>query len=350
MSDIPVRASNNFGFLRLLFAALVVFGHSPELIDGNRSRELLTVIFGTLSLGELAVNGFFLISGYLITKSYLQTKSASRYLLKRALRIYPGYLTAYFVCLLIVGPLAGGSLSALSAADVLKHIANAARFGIPYMAGAFSELPYPSLNGSLWTIFYEFGCYIALMFFGLFGILKFRSVFLVMVATLLVTATILHSLQPFQGIAYILFQFIRFLAIFCVGAFFFLYKDRIPYNRNMAIGAVLLLLPLMFTVLAEAATAIFGGYILFWFALTVKTGALSRIGENTDLSYGLYLYAWPVQNLTISLYRDISPYLLSAITIVVAGAIAYLSWTLVERPFLLLKDFTARARERARTP
>ncbi|RYD28140.1 MAG: acyltransferase, partial [Lysobacteraceae bacterium] len=77
---------------------MVVLAHTPELIDGNRSRELLTRLFGTISFGELAVNCFFIVSGYLISASYLNSPSAGSYLSKRVARIYPGFIVAFAIC------------------------------------------------------------------------------------------------------------------------------------------------------------------------------------------------------------------------------------------------------------
>lgn len=66
----PPDRTNNFNLLRLIFAVLVLLAHSPEIVDGNRDRELLTMLGGILSFGELAVDGFFLLSGYLIMQSW----------------------------------------------------------------------------------------------------------------------------------------------------------------------------------------------------------------------------------------------------------------------------------------
>ena len=97
--------NNNFGFLRLFFAILVIVSHSPEAIDGNRTREILTNLFGTISFGELAVDGFFLISGFLIYKSYENSSSFKNYLSKRLLRIYPGFVVAHFFFIFCIVPI-----------------------------------------------------------------------------------------------------------------------------------------------------------------------------------------------------------------------------------------------------
>jgi peptidoglycan/LPS O-acetylase OafA/YrhL len=129
---------------------------------------------------------------------------------------------------------------------------------------------------------------------------------------------------------------IRLCAAFCCGGAFYLFRDRISYTRNAAIAATAVLLPLMFICrVAETALLILGGYLLFCFAFKVKSQKLNRIGREVDLSYGIYLYAWPIQNLLIWYYRsNISPTLLFAITTTMASAMAYASWSLVEAPFL----------------
>ena len=98
------RLENNFGALRLFFAVLVILSHSFELIDGDRSREIATRVFHTLSFGELGIYGFFLISGYLVTKSFEKSRSVGEYVFKRVLRIYPGYVVAFVLCVMAKVP------------------------------------------------------------------------------------------------------------------------------------------------------------------------------------------------------------------------------------------------------
>jgi peptidoglycan/LPS O-acetylase OafA/YrhL len=335
------RLENNFGALRLLFAILVILSHSFELIDGDRSREIATTVFHTLSFGELGVYGFFLVSGYLVTKSFEKSCSVGEYVFKRILRIYPGYVVAFVLCVMAIGPFVGGRLTVSSSITVLLRIA---LLQPPEMQGVFAGMPYPSLNGSMWTIAYEFRCYLLVILLGVTGLLSKRIVLAILTAGALALSA-LHvqisdwlSFWQLAALIGVPSTTLRFTAIFGCGALFYLYRDRIQYNGRSAILAGSGLIILMFSRhCAEVAVPILGGYTLFWFAFNVRSPTLAGIGHEVDLSYGVYLYAWPVQNLLIWLNPGISPWLVFIATMAIVGPLAFGSWWLVEKPFLSLK-------------
>ena len=357
MSEPPASASlrrtgNNFGFLRLVFALLVIVSHSPTLVDGDNSRELWSRTFGSFTFGGVAVDGFFLISGYLITKSFETSKTISDYLLKRVLRIYPGYMVAFVMSFAVVGYLAGGDLAGLSLFAWFREIIFMLLLNNPDMPGVFAGLHFPHLNGSLWTIAYEFRCYLLVIVFGAIGLLKKRWLYLILTLSLIpIGLTQVFDLrmpfemQPYKNvIPYYYFpnvslnDSLRFIPIFMVGGAFYLFRDRIVYTRLGAIVAAIALLPSLFVPpLVEPALAIFGGYLLFWFSFCAAK-FLNRVGNKTDLSYGIYLYAWPVQNLLIFYIAGISPWMVTVLTSAIAAGLAFASWTLVEYPCLQLKD------------
>jgi peptidoglycan/LPS O-acetylase OafA/YrhL len=332
------RQSNNFGFLRLLFATLVILAHSPELVDGNRSRELLTRLFGTMSLGEVAVDGFFMISGYLILQSLVNSKSNFEYVCKRALRIYPGYITAFAVSLGI-GALAGGRIT--GPVQTLLDLTRALSLHTPRLDGAFSGNPIPVVNGPMWTVSYEFRCYLLAMLLGVLGILKNRLAYLLLMAALLLSVFGQPNLSWSPAMVAIFGQprfSEHFTLAFLVGGAFYLFRDRISYTGGAAALALILLIPLMFFPLAaEIAWVTLGAYVLFYFALQVKSARLNRVGSRVDLSYGIYLYAWPIQSLLIWHDRHISPWILFALSAFMAGVCAYASWIFIESPALRLK-------------
>lgn len=333
------RNHNLFGFLRLAFAFMVIVSHSPELIDGNRSREPLTLLFHTMSLGEVGVAGFFLISGFLIIKSYNESASWSGYLAKRVLRIVPGFVVAFLVSWLIEGPLAGGHVGSDGYAIQLIRMT---ALESPELGDAFVGQHYTLLNGPMFTIAYEFRCYLLVILLGALAVLRSPRVYLC-----LMTAIAILFMADFEyGVVPLINRFtgilnvdVKFFMIFLIGGAFYLFRDNIQYNRRHLIIAAVALFVLMFTTwnVAELAVAIFGGYLMFWFALRGSLPWLSRIGRNVDISYGLYLYAWPVQNLIVQRWSGISPSLLTVLTAVIAGSLGYVSWILIESPCLRLK-------------
>jgi len=303
-----------------------------------------------MSFGEVGVDGFFLVSGYLITLSLLQSKSNPEYLLKRVLRIYPGYVAAYLLSLFVVGCLAGGTVADLHSVLHFKLLEHLLFLDKPELASAFQNLPKPYLSGTMWSLSYEFRCYCVLMILGASGVLRSRKVVLVITAILLQALVCIHLNPVFIhdigiSIAPALLHLmgdpmldIRCCTLFFCGSCFFLFSDKIIFRSSGAIVAFAVLLNFMFAFqFAEAAYAVLGGYILFWFALSVKSDLIARVGARNDLSYGIYLYAWPIQNLVILHFRHISPWLLFLISLPLAAALAFASWVCVERPFLRLK-------------
>ena len=336
MTSSPAR-NNNIGLLRLLAASMVIISHSSELIDGDRSRELLTRIFGTLSFGGFGVDIFFLISGYLITKSYLSSGNLY-YLIKRVNRIYPGFLVAYFITIFVVAPLAGIKLMSLTSADWWDTIFRAFRVSMPPLEGGFPTEHFHLLNGSLWTISYEFRCYLFVMLIGAIGIYKRRTVFLALPPVFLgLYIFFFNEVQlasSTNSVVQLLIgdfdSFFRFMFVFACGASFYLFEDKIKYTGIAAIVSTLGLIACMFSAkLAEPALCTLGAYSLFYLAFKAKH---VNINNSYDISYGVYLYAWPIAALTILYHPAITPVYLFCFTLILSLIAGTISWFLVEKP------------------
>lgn len=329
------ESGNNFGTLRIAFALLVIIGHAPELIDGNRERDFLVRMTGNAFSGDLAVDGFFLISGYLITKSARSSRSVTGYIGKRIARIYPGFIAAFIVSLLLFGTLSGGSISDV---PVVKSAVKLFSLGLPVLPGSFAGLPHPDLNGSMWTISYEFRCYLLAIGIAFISTKARRPYFLAVItgfSVLYFYRDALPDIPHGSAIFGSSTATIRLTFIFLVGSAYYIWRDVISLTRRGAVLALTACTAFLFVPpLAEPAFAIFGGYLIFWYALATPANHLSRWIDRTDPTYGLYLYAWPIQNLIIQTIPDVTPLTLIAVTLPIVFCFALLSWHCVERPFL----------------
>ena len=329
---------NNFGFLRLLLATLVIVSHSPEILDQNRNREILTSIFGTISFGELAVDGFFLISGYLILKSYLSSSTLKSYLLKRVLRIYPGFICASLFCILILVPFSGEIqlIFNMSLADWLHSFFRMLSLDSPQV----NNTKYPALNGAMWTIWLEFVCYLCIPIVYIFSFNKSKMylILIVMMMNIFLYTVISGKNIWLPYVRLDIHNSARLMTAFLVGGAFYLFREKIIWKKKFTfISIIFLFICLNLKNFAEFGLFIFGSYLLFNFALNYKNKFLNSIGAKTDVSYGVYLYAWPIQIYIIKYHPQVNLYFLMIITIVLSMIFGYISWVCLEKPFMQLK-------------
>jgi peptidoglycan/LPS O-acetylase OafA/YrhL len=335
--------ANNFDFLRLTLACLVVFSHAFLVATGDHGNEPLSRFTrGYLSSGGLAVDGFFILSGFLVAHSWTNTRAPLRWLKKRAYRIYPGFIVCVMLCAVVVAPLSTSHPADAFSVTQLKRLAVSLVSLKRYVfSGAFPGNPVPgSVDDSLWSLIYEFACYISLFALGIFGVLGRRVLLLGVFALCLALNGVLSGGPPEAPISgghlvqYLMVSF-RLAALFVGGSVFYFWRDRIPANPFLFLLACLILaISLLAPRSISVVLPICGPYVLLWLAFSPWRPIADLADRIGDWSYGVYLYHFPIQQLIVQQRPDVGPMGLFFVSLPFAALCGGLSWTLVEKWFL----------------
>jgi peptidoglycan/LPS O-acetylase OafA/YrhL len=333
---------NNFGLLRLAMAVAVVISHAFSVTDGRVEQEPWFATTG-FTLGEHAVNGFFAISGFLVTMSFLR-RGWRDYVLARLLRIAPGLIAATLVVALLIGGLMTNlDLAAYFRDPRLWRFISATLTSFKSAAalpGVFEGNPLQFPMGTVWTLKYETLCYLGVLIAGVAGLLAKPRLALATLAALTLAVVLREVLIPDgpKGAETAL----RLPLIFLAGGVVYLYRERVTLSLPLLALALLALVPLAFTPLYKAALYL----VTAWGVLVIALApALTRrsVEPPADLSYGVYLYGWPVQQALHALFPALGAVALLWPSLTATFVIAALSWFLVEKPALDLKRRLLRA-------
>jgi peptidoglycan/LPS O-acetylase OafA/YrhL len=348
---------NAFGFFRFVLAALVIFDHCYYL--GGFGVDPLQLSAGAVVL-------FFVLSGFLITRSALRT-STGRFLWHRFLRLFPGYWVCLVVCAFILAPIIYqveythayrifGSLhdspqSYVGGNFAMLHLNGWSIPGVTYVwprsiGTTLHDNPYPSIfNGSIWTLPYELVCYLGVAALALLGVIK-RARRVLLLGFLLewslyafgwLEPVVFQELFPVPGLSGLLMFSLYFLA----GVLCFLYREEILFSAALLLLSALLLagglMAGWFGVIAPVALP----YLFLWLACKLP---LQRFAARGDYSYGLYIYAFPIQQ-TLAFFHlpaaGFWTYFLCALLL--STLFGILSYHLIEAPCLRFKNVDPRA-------
>ncbi len=328
--------NNALNAFRLALAAEVMLFHSWPITGRTPPATFLQLFF------SVGVDGFFAISGFLITASWLNDPRVRDYLVARALRILP----AFYVCLALTAfafaPLSvaiqGGSATKLllSNAPIEYVLKNSA---VAYLHPSVGGTPFGvsragRWNGSLWSLVWELMCYLAVAVIGVAGLANRRWVSPVILALATVGALFVPPLTFTE--AWTIPQLaVRSAIMFSAGALLYQWRDKIPARWSLVAVSVVIVLACSQLPDYRVVAALPLAYAV------VASGVLihnKRLRLRTDVSYGVYIYAFPTQQmLTICGLAWLNPVVFFALSVVATLPLALLSWFLVEKPARSLK-------------
>lgn len=335
---------NNFNLVRLIAAALVLYSHSYPIFLGSGNPDPLKRLTG-MTFGSLAVDIFFVTSGFLIAGSYFSRQHLGSFIWARFLRIFPALWVALLLTVLLIGLSISNSeffkffLHPETAEYLLQNAL--LLFGLQWdLPGAFANNPYPlAVNGSLWTLPWELKMYILLAFLALSCSLLGRYMKRLTAKGVIPTITLLAMLVSIFNDTFA-FAEGRGLHLFCMfflGSSLYLHRDKIDFKLSVFAGSVVvLILGVFFESLFYIFYLITLPYIVLYLAY-VPGGLIRRFNSFGDYSYGVYIYAFPVQQAFVWAYPDLGFGLLTVSSFLVTLVFALFSWHLVEKPALALK-------------
>lgn len=325
------RTTGGFDYLRIVLAVAVVYWHGWAVVLAGIDNPPLWIQIGARAILPV----FFGLSGYLVASSLERTAHLPIFLYMRFLRIFPALVVETILSALLLGPL----VTTMSLGDYFKHpvffdyfnnLYGNVRY---YLPGVFEQQPFNKVNASIWTVPFELECYVALSGIYLVGLFRNKWVLLAsVIAVGLLFAWQIRDVPNAEGL--VMPGRVLVMSFLCGNV---IYKFRESLPAGVLIGTVMTLVTMM--LMRHTLTMIPATFTAAYAAASLGSTNPWRapIIFNGDYSYGVYLYAFPIQQMVFWLFRSSSLTFNFFTSMLLISLWAAFSWHCVEKPTLRLK-------------
>lgn len=335
LAQILRRDRNNLDLVRLIAACLVIYGHANAFLPKERAGgDWVAVLLEFDYSGSLAVKIFFFLSGLVVTNSLLEKRNLLQFAIARVLRIWPALIAVLVGCALVIGPLVTSMplREYLLDPQTLEYVWGGVFMHVSFtLPGVFDGHPTNAVNGSLWSIPHEVNAYWVLAGVFALGLQRFRwlavavTIFII-IDPLLPQRMLLSWRTPDTGVD-------ALAPCFAAGALMALFKDYIRICPSVVFGSLVL-----FFAFRQAPYAHYLFYAALFFGLlyVFSRPLLIAWRPSVDVSYGVYLWGWPIQQLLVHVFPDMGVHWHRLFAVVLACGMGWASWHLFEKHFVLL--------------
>jgi len=333
---------NNFKFIRLAAALLVVEGHTRRLF--HREADIDSNIqFHILYLG---LPTFFFLSGLLVAQSLEKSSSWKQFVWKRILRLYPAPCLSILCCACIMGPILTTLplKSYLTSPMLYQYLAGCSIIKIFYrLPGVFEHSVNGSqgVNNSLWSLTLEWKLYAGLLIVSLIRVPYKRILLVILILSLIFCGYFFYQpasdlIRKLAGSHFRLFPNVSLTPLFLIGVLCHIYKRSLVIrNYWIVIILVCFALSLYFQIFRLTYFCLLPAFILL--AASRGTSWVRKITPGPDLSYGIFVFGFPVQQLISNYIRPGHIWTFYFLAVLFVLPLAFLSWYGVEKRALRWK-------------
>ncbi len=329
LSDVATSRVNNLNFIRLVAALMVIVSHCYSVVLGGDAGSYLQKFTGDrLSSGGVSVGVFFLFGGFLIARSCEHYPEARKFFSARILRLFPELLFVVILTAFVLGPM----LSTLSPAEYFtnpqtyKYLLNGALIMVHQLPGVFTNNPSGDVvNAALWTLPAEFVCYI--LCFISYKLTKFdKKKFLLLSVPVYVLAAVYYvKFSPLQLSA------VRAVLLFYLGVLIWVFRDQVTISPVLGLASIILWFVMVFHGIDNLAMLTVFPVACFCLAYGMGNH-FSTFGTKYELSYGIYLWAYPIQQALVQFFPAWHPYVNALVAALLATCGAFVNHYVVTEP------------------